>query len=49
MNSIPDVSLEFVCLTGAVVLNSKIKFYPFDPEMPDFDNALFIGGGCLAA
>ena len=49
MNSIPDVSVEFICLTGAVVMNSKIKFYPLDPEMPDFDNALFIDGGAQAA
>ena len=42
MNSISDVSVEFVCLTGAVVLNSKIKFCPLDIEMLDFDNALFI-------
>lgn len=27
-------------------MNSKIKFYPLDPEMPDFDNALFIDRGC---
>ena len=49
MNSIPDVSLEFVCLTGAVVPNSKIKFYPLDIEIPDFNEALFICGGCLSS
>ncbi len=49
MNSIPDVSVESVCLTGAVLLNSKIKFYPLDIEMSDFDNALLLVGGVQAA
>ena len=27
-------------------MNSKIKFYPLDPETPSFDNAFFIDGVC---
>jgi len=45
MNSVPDVSVESIGLTGAVVLNSKIKLYPSDIEMLGFDNALFIDRG----
>jgi hypothetical protein len=46
MNSVPDVSVESICLTGAVVMNSKIRLYPSDKEMSGFDNAFFIDREC---